>query len=127
MRKLILPGLLLLGGCAALPPVGPPPAIPASRQAVVAMELEYVQKFLAPATAYTLLPRCPQPAANAACSDPAVVAHLRAAEAKVHAAIYAARDLTDAAPDADASTLLANARASLDAAEAILPKTGAKP
>ncbi|MGH7075949.1 MAG: hypothetical protein ACREFD_17365 [Stellaceae bacterium] len=85
-----------------------------------------MQKFLVPAAAYTLLPRCPQSAATT-CSDPTIVAGLRAAEIKVHNAIYALRDLSDAAPSADASSLIANARAALDSAEAILPKTGGAP
>ena len=126
MRKLIVPSLLLLGGCAAMPSLGPPPAISASRQAVIAMELEYVQKFLVPAASYTLLPRCPQPAGTT-CSDPASVALLRAAQLKVHDAIFAARDLTDAATGADASALIADARLALNAAEAIVPKTGGNP
>lgn len=125
MRKLLLPGLLLLGGCAAIPPIGQP-SMPASQKAVVSLELEYVDKFLAPATAYTLLPRCPQPE-HRACSDPTEVARLHDAQVKVHNAIYAARDFTNAAPAADASALLASARTELTSAEAMLPHAGANP
>jgi hypothetical protein len=123
MRKLIIPSLLLLGGCATVPGFGPPPAMPPQRQALISLELEYVNQFLVPATSYTLLPRCPQPP-GMACSDPAVVAQLRTAQGRIHNAIYAARDLIAAAPQADATMLLANARASLHAGEAILPKQG---
>jgi hypothetical protein len=130
MRKWMVSGVLLLGGCAAMPNLVPTPItahLPTpARQAVTAIELEYIQKFLVPSTAYTLLPRCPQPP-DIACGDPSLVARLRAAQVKVHDAIYAARDLTDAAPDADASALLADARASLHAAEALVPQTGGKP
>jgi len=115
MRRLAVLAMVLLAGCAA-----PMDTISASQQAVTRMELDYVQKFLVPAAAYDLLPRCPQPAGKA-CSDAAVIARLRAAQRKLHDAIYALRDVTDAAPAADAGTLLANAQASLGAAEALLP------
>jgi hypothetical protein len=127
MRKPIVPVLLLLSGCAAMPHLAPAPApLSSGQQAVTALELEYVQKFLVPATAYTLLPPCPQPSGTK-CSDPARVESLHAAQVKVHNAIYAARDLTDTARDAGASALIANARAALNAAEALVPKTGDKP
>jgi hypothetical protein len=126
MRKLMIASLFLLGGCATLPSPTQPTTMPTSQRAVVTLELDYVHDFLVPATSYTLLPRCPA-AADAACSDPVIVARLRTAETKVHNAIYAARDLSDAAPDADVAPLIANARRALDAAETILPKTGAKP
>jgi hypothetical protein len=45
----------------------------------------------------------------------------------LHQAIYALRDFSDAAPTTDATTLIANARASLASAEALLPATGGKP
>jgi len=121
MRRLAILGVLLLAGCAA-----PTAIIPASQQAVTSIELEYVSKFLVPATAYSMLPRCPQPDGKA-CSDPAMVATLRDTQAKLHDAIYKLRDFTDASPQADATTLIANMRAQLAAAEASVPKTGAKP
>jgi len=112
--------ILLLAGCAA-----PMETISASQQAVTRIELDYVQKFLVPAAAYDLLPRCAQPPGTA-CGDPATIVQLRAAQRKLHDAIYALRDLTDAAPAADAGTLLANVQASLGGAEALLPaKAGA--
>jgi len=120
MRRLAFLAMLLLAGCAA-----PMETISASQQAITRMELDYVQKFLVPAAAYDLLPRCPQPPGTA-CGDPATIVQLRAAQRKLHAAIYTLRDLTDASPAADTGVLIANAQASLGAAEALLPtKAGA--
>jgi hypothetical protein len=114
--------MLLLAGCAA--PIVPP--LSQSQQAVTAIELDYVQKFLVPAAAYDLLPRCPQ-SAGGPCSEAATIDKLRAAQVKLHQAIYALRDFSDAAPTTDATTLIANTRASLASAEALLPATGGKP
>ena len=122
MRRLAIFGLLLLAGCAA-PRVA---TISPSRQAVTAIELEYVNKFLIPAASYDLLLRCPQPQ-GVACSDSAIVTKLRDAQMKLHNTIYALRDFTDASPQADATDLIANAQAALGAAEAILPAKAVKP
>jgi hypothetical protein len=121
MRRPVLLVMLLLAGCAA--PIVPP--LSQSQQAVTAIELDYVQKFLVPA-ADDLLPRCPQPAGSA-CSEAAAIDKLRAAQVTLHQAIYALRDFSDAAPTTDATTLIANARASLASAEALLPAKGGKP
>ncbi len=117
MRRFALLGLLFLAGCAAPAPIT---TISASQQAVTAIELEYVNKFLVPAAAYDLMPRCPQPQ-GAACSDSAVVATLRDTRVKLHNTIYALRDFSDASPQADATALIANARKELSAAEALVP------
>lgn len=124
MRRLALLGMLLLAGCATPPPAVPP--ISASQQAVTAIELEYVNKFLVPAAAYSLLPRCPQPVGTA-CSDPSLVASLRSTQAALHNTIYALRDFSDASPAADATALIANARNRLAAAEAMVPAGKARP
>ncbi|MGH6982428.1 MAG: hypothetical protein ACREFC_14600 [Stellaceae bacterium] len=121
MRRLTIVGLLLLAGCAA-----PIVAISSSQHAVTAIELEYVNKFLVPVTAYTMLPRCPQ-ADGKMCSDAASVATLRDTQARLHDTIYRLRDFTDASPQTDATALIANTRAELTAAEAAIPKPGAKP
>jgi uncharacterized lipoprotein YajG len=115
--------MLLLAGCA-----GPPPVltVSASQQAVTAIELDYVNKFLVPAAGYTLLPRCPRPAGTV-CSDPALVATLHNAQTALHNSIYALRDFTNASPHADATALIANARSQLTAAEAMIPATKAAP
>jgi hypothetical protein len=97
-----------------------------SRQAVTEIELEYVQKFLIPATSYDLLPRCPRQPPEA-CSDLTTIAKLRAAQLKLHDMIVALRDFADASPDVDATALIVSARASLTTAETILPATGAAP
>lgn len=124
MRRFALLGMLLLAGCAAPPRIVP--SISASQQAVTAIELEYVNRFLVPAAAYTLLPRCPKPAGTA-CSDPSLVATLHAAQVKLHNRIYALRDFTDAAPQADATTQIADAKSQLAAAEAMIPAKKAAP
>jgi hypothetical protein len=121
MRRNVLLLMLLLAGCAA-PIVSP---LSPSQQAVTALELEYVQKFLVPAASYDLLPRCPQAAGG--CSQTDIITKLRAAQGKLHQTIYALRDFTDASPNGDASTLIVNARASLAAAEALLPAKGGTP
>jgi hypothetical protein len=110
--------MLLLAGCATPAPSVPP--ISASQQAVTQIELEYVNKFLIPAAAYSLLRRCPQPGGTA-CSDPSAVTNLRATQAKLHNAIYALRNFTDAAPQAEASAQIADVRSQLTAAEAMVP------
>ena len=117
MRRFAILGLLFLAGCATPAPVI---TISASQQAVTSIELEYVNKFLVPAAAYDLMPRCPQPQ-GPACSDPAIVATLRDTQTKLHNTIYALRDFSDASPQADASALIANARKQLSAAEALVP------
>lgn len=122
MRRFALLGLLLLAGCAAPTAV----TISSSQQAVTAIELEYVNKFLTPATAYDLLPRCPQQEGTP-CSDLAIVTKLRDTQAKLHNTIYALRDFSDASPQADATTLIANTRRELSAAEALVPTTKAAP
>jgi hypothetical protein len=123
MRRFAILGVLLLAGCAA--PAALPP-ISVSQQAVTAIELEYVGKFLVPAAAYSLLPRCPKPQGTA-CSDSALVAKLRDTQMKLHDAIYALRDFSDAAPQADATALIASTRGQLAAAEAMVPAEGATP
>jgi hypothetical protein len=123
MRRLAIGAVLLLAGCAAPVVVA---TISRSQQAVTAIELEYVNDFLIPAASYDLLPRCPQPQ-GAACSDAAIVTKLRDTQVKLHNTIYALRDFTDASPQANAADLIANARAALHAAEAILPAKRAKP
>jgi hypothetical protein len=122
MRRYAILGMLLLAGCAA-PAVTP---VSGSEQAVTALELDYVNKFLVPAAAYSLSPRCPQPAGTP-CSDPALVASLRATQAKLHDTIHALRDFSDASPQADASALIANAQAQLAAAAAMVPAKQAAP
>ncbi len=123
VRRLWIMGLLLLAGCAAPATVAP---ISASRQAVTAIELEYVSKFLMPATAYDLLPPCPRPA-NAACSDPAIVATLSDRQKKLHNTITALRSFSDASPQADASALIDEARRQLSAGEALIPAKALTP
>ena len=123
MRRFRIMGLLLLAGCAAPATVAPTPS---SRQAVTAIELEYVNKFLDPATAYGLLPPCPQPA-NAACSDPAIVAALSDTQKKLHNTIIALRNFSDAQPQADATMLIARARSELSAGEALIPAKSLAP
>jgi uncharacterized lipoprotein YajG len=122
MRRIAIMGMLLLAGCAAPPVV----TVSTSQQAVTAIELEYTNKFLVPAAAYSLLPRCPKPQ-DTPCSDPALVATLRDTQIKLHNTIYALRDFSDASPQADASALIANARKELAAAEALVPAKGATP
>ena len=122
MRRIAILGVLLLAGCAT-PVVAP---VSVSRQAVTQIELEYVNKFLVPAASYQLLPRCPKPAGTA-CSDAATVARLHETQQHLHNTIYALRNFSDAAPDADASVLIANARTELAAAEAMVPAKGATP
>ncbi|HXE17640.1 MAG TPA: hypothetical protein VN632_10450 [Stellaceae bacterium] len=119
-RHLTILGVLAVAGCAA------PVIVSTSQQAVTSIELEYVGKFLVPVTAYSMLPRCPQ-ADGKTCSDPATVAALRDTQRKLHDAIYRLRDFSDAAPQADATALIASTRAQLAAAEASVPATGAKP
>jgi hypothetical protein len=123
VRRLWIIGLLLLAGCVAPARVAP---ISASRQAVTAIELEYVSKFLTPATAYDLLPPCPQPA-NAACSDPAIVAALSDRQKKLHNTITALRSFSDASPQADATVLIDEARRQLNAGEALIPAKALAP
>ena len=123
MRRLVIVAMLLLAGCAAPAAMTPTSS---SRQAVTEIELEYVQKFLIPATSYDLMPRCPgQPPKS--CSDLTIIAKLRAAQLKLHDMIVALRDFADASPDVDATALIVSARASLATAETILPATGAAP
>ncbi len=116
MRRFAMMGMLLLAGCAAPAVV----TVSASQQAVTAIELEYVNKFLVPAAAYTMLPRCPK-LEGTACSDPTLVTKLRDTQIKLHNTIYALRDFSDASPQADASALVANARKELAAAEVMIP------
>jgi hypothetical protein len=123
VRRLGIIGLLFLAGCAASATVEP---ISTSRQAVTAIELEYVGKFLTPATAYSLLPRCPQPA-NRPCSDPAIVATLNETEIKLHHTILALRNFSDASPQADATALIDRTRRDLIAAEALVPTQSLTP
>jgi hypothetical protein len=118
MRRSILLLGLLLAACAA-----PIVATSPSQQAVTAIELEYVQNFLVPAASYDLLPRCPQ-SSGGACSVAAIVDKLRAAQVRLHDTIYHLRSLSDASPQADAATLIANARGMLAAAEALIPAKG---
>jgi hypothetical protein len=115
MRRLRVMGLLLL--------VAP---MSASRQAVTVIELEYVDRFLTPAMAYGLLPRCPQPA-NTACSDSATVAALRDTQIKLHDTIIALRNFSDASPQADATVLIARAREELSAGETLIPAKSLAP
>ena len=122
MRRIAFVGLLLLASCAAPAVV----TVSTSQQAVTAIELEYTNKFLVPAAAYSLLPRCPKPQGTR-CSDSALVAKLRDEQVKLHNTIYALRDFSDASPQADASALIANARQELAAAETMIPTQGAKP
>lgn len=122
MRRFAMIGMLLLAGCAAPAIV----TISASQQAVTAIELEYVNKFLVPAAAYTMLPRCPKPGGTP-CSDPTVVAKLRDTQIKLHNTIYALRNFSDASPQADAGGLVANARKELAAAELMIPAKKAIP
>ena len=121
MRRFAIVGVLLLAGCAA-----PMATISRSQQAVTSIELEYTNKFLISAAAYSLLPRCPQPDGKT-CSDPALVAKLRDTQVKLHNAIYALRDFSDGSPQADATALIASTRAQLAAAEATVPAKGATP
>jgi len=114
--------LLLLASCAAPAATVPP----ASRQAVTQIEIEYVGRFLGPATAYSLLPRCPR-RASAACSDPATVAALSDARKRLHDTIIALRNFSDAAPEADATVLIARARRELAAGEALIPAKSRMP
>lgn len=120
-RRLTILGMLTLAGCAA-----PAVVVSTSQQAVTTIELEYVNKFLVPATAYSMLPRCPQ-ADGKTCSDAATVARLRDTQATLHDTIYKLRDFSDAAPQADATALIASTRAQLAAAEASVPKIGGTP
>ncbi len=122
MRRIAITGMLLLAGCAAPTVV----TVPTSQQAVTAIELEYVNKFLVPAAAYTMLPHCPKPQGTP-CSDPALIAKLRDTQIKLHDSIYALRDFSDASPQADAGGLIANARKELAAAELMIPVKGASP
>lgn len=123
MRRLPIIGLFLLAGCAAPAAVAPTSV---SRGAVTAIELEYVNQFLAPATAYGLLPRCPQPT-NVACSDPAMVAELSDTQKQLHDTIIALRNFADASPQADATVLIARARSELRAGEALIPAKSLAP
>jgi hypothetical protein len=123
VRRLPIIGLFLLAGCAAPATVEPPSA---SRGAVTAIELEYINKFLAPATAYGLLPRCPQ-LTNAACSDPAIVTELSETQKELHNTIIALRNFADASPQADATVLIARARRELSAGEALIPAKSLAP
>jgi uncharacterized lipoprotein YajG len=122
MRRIAIMGVLLLAGCAAPAVV----TVSSSEQAVTAIELEYTNKFLVPAAAYSLLPRCPKPQGTP-CSDPALVAKLRDTQIKLHNTIYALRDFSDASPQADASALIANTRNELAAAETMIPAKGTAP
>jgi hypothetical protein len=115
--------VLLAGvaGCAGnAPALSPPPKSGTSQVAAAALAQEYLDKFLTPATAYALSPRCPQPA-GAACSDPAIIVKLQAAQKSARRALDAAQHFADAAPTADASGALSAARQALTAAEAIIP------
>jgi hypothetical protein len=123
VRRLRIMGILLLAGCAAPAAVEP---VSASRLAVTAIELEYINKFLAPAAAYGILPRCPQPAATA-CSDPAIVAALSDTQKNLHNTIIALRNFSDASPQADATVLIDKARRELSAGEALIPAKALAP
>jgi hypothetical protein len=123
-RAAILGVLFLASGCAA--PAAPIVTVSPSQQAVTTIELEYISKFLVPAASYSLLPRCPKPQGTI-CSDPAIVTKLRDTQVKLHNAIFALRNFSDAAPNADATSQIANTRLELSAAEAILPAKGPTP
>lgn len=92
---LALFGLLVLGACAA-PLITPPaPATPA--QAVYEAAGAYAGA-LSIAVAYRNLPACGSTGATAVCSDPTVVAKLRAADTSAEAMLRAAEVVVSATP-----------------------------
>lgn len=100
---------ILLAGCAQT--VATTPA-----QTVYQMRASYDAAFLAPAASYNELPRCP---AVALCSDPKVVAQLRAADASAKLLLDGAETLSRAGA-VTAQTAAAAAQAAIEAALKVL-------
>ncbi len=99
----------ILAGCAQTATVTP-------AETLFSMRAGYDAAFLAPAASYNELPRCP---AVALCSDPKVVAQLRAADASAKLLLDGAEALTRSGA-LTAQTAVAAAQAAIDAAEKVL-------
>lgn len=116
MKKLIIVGFLVLAGCNA--------SQVQTAATIYKIRSAYDAAVLAPAARYASLPRCT--VAPPPCSQPKVVATLRALDAKASKAINVASNFAMDNPTVDATSLISLAQAAVSAALSYAQANGVK-